>query len=158
MLYAASSAEAALGETLVHIDPRGVLRLDGAAEADGRVLSRLRVARALRLVRFCGLDLHRFPIRNRHLTECGKADYPATRAWAAAFRRLAPRAQGIAWVSRQDNTACSYVFWDDRVRPGDLAPVGRGIGLASRAGRARVDDVLERVGARAGRHRRRGKR
>lgn len=149
VLYAASSADAALGETLVHVDPRGVARPDGLAEAHERALSRLRVVRPLRVVRFCGLDLHRFPLRNRHLTECGKADYPGTRAWAAAFRRLAPRTQGIAWVSRQDNTACSYVFWEDRVRPGDLEPVGRALSLGSRAGRARVREVLERTGVAA---------
>lgn len=146
VLYAASSADAALGETLVHVDSRGALRPAPPAEARERALSRLRIARALDLVAFCGLDLHRFPIHNRELTESGKRDYPNTRAWALEFRRRARRAQGIAWISRQDNRSMSFVFWADRMRGSDLVPVGRAVPLDSRAGAALVRTVLRRMG------------
>lgn len=146
VLYAASRPEAALAEVLVHIDARGVLHPDGTAELPCRALSRLRVARTLRVVAFCGLDLHRFPVRHAQLAECGKSDYPRTRGWALAIRRRARRAQGMAWVSRQDNTALSFVFWHDRMEPGDLEPQGRPVPLAGRRGAAMVRDVLGRIG------------
>ena len=148
VLYAASSAEAALGETLVHVDPRGALRPDGVREAPHRAISRLRVHRPLHLVAFCGLDLHRFPLRHRDLAECGKQDYPVTRAWALAFRRRWREAQGIAWVSRQDNTSLSFVFWGDRLREDDLEPLGRAVALGSGRGAAMVRTVLARMGVR----------
>ena len=146
VLYAASQAEAALAEVLAHIDARGVLHADGTGEAGHRALSRLRVARTLRVVAFCGLDLHRFPLRHAHLAECGKSDYPRTREWALAIRRRARRAQGMAWVSRQDNTSLSFVFWGDRMNSGDLEPHGRATPLAGRRGAAMVRRVLHRLG------------
>lgn len=146
VLYAASRPEAALAEVLVHIDARGVLRADGTGDLPHRALSSLRVARTVRVVAFCGLDLHRFPLRHAQLAESGKSDYPRTRAWALAIRRRARRAQGMAWVSRQDNTSLSLVFWEDRMKPGDLEPQGRPTPLAGRRGAQMVGAVLRRLG------------
>ncbi|MFS2224655.1 RES domain-containing protein [Pantoea sp. B65] len=37
-----------------------------------------------------------------------KHQYPATREWAEAIHRQCPAAQGLAWISRQDDSARAF--------------------------------------------------
>ena len=151
VLYAASSPHAAIAESLVHIDPRGVIHPCHRDDAERKAISKLLVQRPLSLVAFHGLDVHRFPLKHRELAESGQRDYPATRAWAALFRDVAKTSQGIAWMSRQDNTSTSYVFWGDRIGgdhegAGAVEPQGRANPLYSGAGLRWLNEVLERMG------------
>lgn len=49
--------------------------------------------------------------------------YRITAAWAKAIRWGTPQAQGLAWMSRQDNTARAVMLWGDRVPAGVLQAV-----------------------------------
>ena len=148
VLYAASSPHAAIAESLVHIDPRGVLHPCTRADAEKKAISKLLLRKPLRIVAFHGLDVHRFPLKHRDLAESGQRDYPATRAGAALFRSVDRRAQGLGWISRQDNTACSFVFFGDRAGEDAVEPQGRAFPLYSGAGQRWVGEVLERMGTR----------
>lgn len=146
VLYAASSPQAAIAESLVHIDPRGVMHPCRRDEAERKAISKLLVQRPLAVVAFHGLDVHRFPLKHRELAECGQRDYPATRAWAVLFRERAKASQGLAWISRQDNTSLSYALWGDRVGEESVEPQGRSNPLYSGSGLRWVNEVLERMG------------
>ncbi|WP_434575633.1 RES domain-containing protein [Pseudomonas sp. Z3-6] len=69
---------------------------------------------------------HRAPgITRKQLIDTEKEHYPATRKWAEAIHRQCPDAQGLSWISRQDDSARAIVLFGDRIPEGALHPRGR---------------------------------
>ena len=50
--------------------------------------------------------------------------YPNTRNWAEAIHAACPHAEGLCWVSRQDDRALAIALFGDRVAAANLSPVG----------------------------------
>lgn len=65
--------------------------------------------------------------------------YEVTAAWAKAIRWGTPRAQGLVWMSRQDDTARALMLWGDRVDSGVLQPVGTAEPIDTGPGLRRVE-------------------
>jgi hypothetical protein len=47
---------------------------------------------------------------------CDTSQYGSTQQWAAWLRSAYPDAAGFRWMSRQHNSSCCYVFFDDACR------------------------------------------
>ena len=48
------------------------------------------------------------------LVQSPSSDYPLTRRWGHAIRRIAPWCQGLVWRSRKEPKSLAYVFFSDR--------------------------------------------
>lgn len=120
-LYGGETFQGALMETVFHDVPH----LPGFKSYDKRNLDQERISiispvRDLVLVNLSGKALRKLGIPRSKLLESGPAKYPSTRLWAEALHRQCPEADGLCWVSRQDDEAHALVLFGDRVRRGDL--------------------------------------
>ena len=117
-LYAASTFEAAAMETVFHDIPlaAGLKTLD-TAHLQGLAWSMIAPRRALRLVDLSSTALRRLGTERRALIDTPKSDYPRTRRWAEAVHRSVPAADGLWWISRQDDRAEAAMLYGDRVQP-----------------------------------------
>jgi hypothetical protein len=76
-----------------------------------------------------------------------KDQYPATRKWAEAIHHQCPQAQGLSWVSRQDDSARAVVLFGDRIPDGTLRPAGNSRSLLDDGDTYdAVLDLADRVG------------
>lgn len=140
--YLAADEETALAEGLL----RGVSALAGGtwprrlyrAEIEGLAMACLRVERPIRVARLHGLGLTRLGVLREHVVDCEEADYPYTAAWAQALWGARRRPAGIAWTSRQNDSARAYILWAPRVSAGGLALEGPEIALDHEPGLDRV--------------------
>ena len=81
------------------------------------------------------------------LIDTEKDQYPATRQWAAAIHRQCPQAQGLSWVSRQDDSARAVVLFGDRIPRGALRPEADSRSLLEDVGAYdAVLELAERIG------------
>jgi hypothetical protein len=71
--------------------------------------------------------------------------YDVTAAWAKAIRWGTPRAQGLVWMSRQDDTARALMLWRDRVGSRILQPLGTPEPIDTGPGLRRVEAFAARV-------------
>ncbi|WP_189349642.1 RES family NAD+ phosphorylase [Zhihengliuella salsuginis] len=134
VLYAASTPEAAVCETILHDLPPEEAKLYPSA-FNGRVLSRLHPARGLRLASLTSEGLRRLRTRASDVTNTSPREYGATVKWAeAAF--LAGY-DGLAWVSDKHNESYAYVFFG---RPGQGAAFIQDPGFARAFGVNPADD------------------
>lgn len=90
----------------------------------GSTYSLLRVTQDLQLIDLSSKALRTLNIRRNELIDTERDQYPATRKWAEAFHAHAPHAQGITWISRQDDTAEVVVLFGDRVEASALSLTG----------------------------------
>lgn len=141
-LYAATTVAGVLSESVFHDVPysgRGkrilVSRLTGLA------LSTLIVDRPLRLAHLAGLGLRRISVRRRDLIESGLGSYSRTAEWALALHAAPMALSGLAWVSRQDDTARAILLFGDRVPAGSLRAASAPVPLDHGVGLALVDDA-----------------
>ena len=124
-LYAGTTLDCALLETVFHDVPytAGFKSID-KARLTGQVHSTLETHSDLNLVDLTTVALRKLGVSRKQLIETEKDQYPQTRPWAEALHRACPDAQGLMWVSRQDDTARAYVLFDDRIPPGALKQKG----------------------------------
>ena len=120
-LYAGSNFDCAAMETVFHDVPfvPGLKTLD-ASHLTALVQSVLTPRRALRLVDLSSTALRRLGTERRLLIDTSKADYPRTRRWAQALHQAAPDADGLGWVSRQDDRSEAIVLFGDRIEAAAL--------------------------------------
>lgn len=120
-LYAGTTLPCALMETVFHDVPHtaGFKSFDKAKLA-GQVHSTVRVEADLQLVDLSSVALRKLGVTRKQLIDTEKDQYPATRKWAVALHRQCPQAQGLSWVSRQDDSARAVVLFGDRVAEGAL--------------------------------------
>lgn len=123
-LYAATTIEVALMETALRDAPipsRGyILRERDVAplRATGVELeSRLLV------IDFRAVALRKLGLTRAEVIDSGPDAYPQTRALAAWAHRCAPAAQGILWMSRQDDRDEALILFGDRIAEGALRAI-----------------------------------
>lgn len=115
-LYAGESHVTAIAEGLlrdVAADDRGYRFLPKRVWS-GRRVSCIETVAELQLVSLrSGQDLGAIGA-DTWLTTSDPDDYPQTRAWAHWLRNECPSAAGLAWLSKREPGATSYVFFGDR--------------------------------------------
>lgn len=120
-LYAASSFEAAAMETVFHdVSLVAGLKTLDTTHLQGLAWSMVAPKRPLRLVDLSSTALRRLGTKRRALIDTPKSDYPRTRRWAEAVHSEVPAADGLWWVSRQDDRAEAIMLYGDRVQPDTL--------------------------------------
>ncbi|MEX5305752.1 RES family NAD+ phosphorylase [Kocuria sp. CPCC 205258] len=145
VLYAAATREAALAETLLRDrvvgDRRPLLRSTYA----NAVLAGVSPVRDLQVAQLYGLGLTQLGVQATELTDTPIDNYPRTRLWAEAAHRLG--LDGIAWMSKRDNSTQSYMLFGDRVAGTDLEVVlGSGLLFATGPGYDWLVDVCRPLG------------
>lgn len=148
-LYAGATLACALMETVFHDVPHvpGFRSLD-RARFIRQVHSTLTLHQPLQLVDLASIPLRRLGISRRQLIDTEKDTYPATRRWAEAIHTQCPSAQGLSWISRQDDSARALVLFGDRIEAGALVQSGASSPLLDEAGTCcdAVLDLAERLG------------
>ena len=121
-LYGGSTFDCAAMETVFHDIPHapGFKTFDKDKLSDKRA-SVVSPVRDLQLVDLSSKALRKLGISRLQLIDSDAADYPNTRPWAAALHAQCPKADGLVWVSRQDDEARAMILFGDRVDKGDLA-------------------------------------
>ena len=120
VLYTAASEEAAVAETLLRNIPMTGGHIPHG-DYENKVMAALEIQRPVRLASFLGTDLRALRVGPEQLTTTPGANYPQTRKWAQAAH--AAGFDGIAWMSRQDNSDRAYMFFGDRVLETDFGVV-----------------------------------
>lgn len=148
ILYGGTTMACALMETVFHDVPHtaGFKSFD-KNKLVGQVHSTVRIERELQLVDLSSVPLRKLGVTRKQLIDTEKDQYPATREWAKAIHGKCPQAQGLSWVSRQDDSARAVVLFGDRISDGALRPEGESHSLLDEAGAYdAVLDLAERIG------------
>jgi hypothetical protein len=121
VLYAASTREAAISETILRRQDRvgpGSSIMLSASQIAGRQIAQLGWNAPVEVLDFTGFGLNALaelmddaPPESLFLAD--RAGYPMTQAWGAWFRSACPGAAGFRWMSRQYNRSDCYVFFED---------------------------------------------
>lgn len=129
-LYGGTAFDCAAMETVFHDVPfvAGLKTFDKQKLA-GHVYSQVTPKRDLKLVDLSVTALKRLGIPRSHLIDTEKNEYPNTRKWGEAIHAACPHAEGLCWVSRQDDRALAIVIFGDRVAAANLSPVGTPLDL-----------------------------
>lgn len=146
----AMDAETALAEGLV----RGVSALrQGDArrrlyrlELDDLGIATLRVRRPLRVVRLHGAGLTLLAVLREHLIDTPESDHGYTASWAKALHGTRVRPHGLAWTSRQNDSARALMLWHPRLPDGALEVDGPVIALDREPGLELVRTVCADAG------------
>lgn len=117
VLYAASTEAAAVAETLLRNIPASGGHIS-YGDYQSKVMAALEIKREVRLASFLGTDLRALRVTPEQLTTTPGENYGQTRKWAEAAH--AAGFDGIAWMSRQDNSGRAYMFFGDRVMGTDF--------------------------------------
>lgn len=147
-LYAGTTLPCALMETVFHDVPHtaGFKSFDKAKLA-GQVRSTVRIEADLQLVDLSSVALRKLGVTRKQLIDTEKDQYPVTRKWAVALHRQCAQAQGLSWVSRQDDSARAVVLFGDRIADGALQVEGESHGLTDDASTYdAVLDLADRIG------------
>ena len=119
-IYAANKERGAIAEIVLHNVPSPSTGYIHDLEADYRNklhLSRVRTPE-LDLVNLTSTGLQAVGMAPSHLFDGEEDDYPRTRAWALWIWQNMPRAQGLHWMSKRDNTCEVIVLFGDRIPAG----------------------------------------
>jgi hypothetical protein len=124
-LYGGTTFDCAAMETVFHDVPiaAGFKTFDKQKLAD-HAYSQITPRRALNLIDLTGTALKKLGIQRSQLIDTEKDEYLNTRNWAEALHAACPNADGLCWVSRQDDRAFAIVIFGDRVAAADLTPAG----------------------------------
>ena len=115
-LYAASTLEAAIHETIFHDIPvRAKRRTVPRTFVQTRAHGQLEVLCDLRLVSLREPDLQQWRIRRSSLITTSPKLYPGTTRWASAIHHQFPNVHGLMWTSNQCDPDTAYMFFGDRV-------------------------------------------
>lgn len=146
-LYASSTIPGALSESVFHDVPyRGTAKRILISRLGSAVLSAVGVLNPLSVALMAGPGLRRIGVRRRDLIDGGPSTYKDTVRWAAALHDSPPEPDGLAWMSRQDDTARAYLLFGDRVGDKDLLALSIPIALAISPGL----DLVEQAASDAG--------
>lgn len=147
-LYGGTTRDCALMESVFHDVPHtaGFKSFD-KAKLVGQVHSTVQVAAPLQLVDLTSVPLRKLGITRKQLIDTEKDQYPGTRQWAEAIHKQCPLAQGLSWVSRQDDSARAVVLFGDRITNGTLLVQGTSSSLIEDSSTYdAVLDLAERIG------------
>lgn len=148
-MYLATSVQAALMETVLHDAPVPsagfILTLEPAK--DPRRISRLQSAVPLQLADLSTVGLRRLGILRSDVVDSDKTQYPVTRQLARWIYANCPDVQGLAWTSRQDDSAQAIVLFEPRLDGGTLAVLDQDAEFFSGPHHAALIDLVARLGA-----------
>jgi hypothetical protein len=148
-MYLATSVQAALMETVLHDAPVQsagfILTLEPAK--DPRRISRLQSAVPLQLADLSTVGLRRLGISRSDVVDSDKTHYPVTRQLATWIYANCPDVQGLAWTSRQDDSAQAIVLFEPRLDGGTLAVLDQDAEFFSGPHHAALIDLVARLGA-----------
>jgi len=147
-LYGGTTFECAAMETVFRDIPysRSLKTFDKSKLQD-RLASVISPTRDLQLINLANTALRKLGIPRNQLIDSDAADYPQTRPWAVALYEQFPQADGLVWVSRQDDQAHSLVIFGDRVKKSDLAEVAPPKDITGDPGiYAQLLDLAQRIG------------
>jgi len=124
-LYGGMTFDSAAMETVFHDVPfvAGFKTFDKNKLVD-QVYSQVTPKRNLSLADLSTTALRKLGVQRNELIDTEKDKYPGTRKWAEAIHAACPGAQGLSWISRQDDRAFAVMLFGDRVPPADLAATG----------------------------------
>jgi RES domain len=115
-LYGGTTFDCAAMETVFHDIPFAAgLKTFDKQKLVGHVYSHVTPKRDLKLVDLSVTALKRLGIQRSQLIDTEKDVYPNTRSWAEALHTACPQAEGLCWVSRQDDRALAIMIFGDRV-------------------------------------------
>lgn len=148
-MYLATSVQAALMETVLHDAPVPsagfILTLEPAK--DPRRISRLQSTAPLQLADLSTVGLRRLGISRSDVVDSDKTHYPVTRQLATWIYANCPDVQGLAWTSRQDDSAQAIVLFEPRLAGGTLAVLDQDAEFFSGPHHAALIDLVARLGA-----------
>lgn len=99
------------------------------------------------MVDLASVPLRKLGVTRKQLIDTEKDQYPATRKWAEAIHRQFPQAQGLTWISRQDDSARAFVLFGGRIHPVAIQPQGDSRSLLDDGNTYdAVLDLAERIG------------
>lgn len=117
-MYAGTTFDSSLMETVFHDVPHTAeLKTIEKSKFSNQQYSQLTVQHDLNLVDLSSVALRKLGLTRSQLIDTEKDRYPWTRKWAEAIHHQCPAAQGITWVSRQDDRARVFMFFGDRLPP-----------------------------------------
>lgn len=120
-LYAGSTFHCAAMETVFHDVPYAPgFKAVQQRRFAGNLHSHVLLGSDLQLVDLSSKALRLLGVPRSQLIDTDADHYPCTRQWAEAIHAFAPHAQGLRWVSRQDDEAVAIVLFGDRVAGNDL--------------------------------------
>ena len=124
-LYAGTTMECAMMETIFHDVPHtpGFKSFDKENLAK-QMHSRIELLHPLQVIDLASVALRKLGIMRNQLIDTEKDQYPATRLWAEALHKQFPEAQGLSWISRQDDSARAVMLFGDRIPEKFLQPQG----------------------------------
>lgn len=147
-IYAGSTTDCALMETVFHDVPhtQGLKVLD-KQKLSNQVHSQIELTQSLSLIDLCSIALRRIGLTRGQLVDTEKDAYPATRSWAARVHALCKHAQGLFWVSRQDDAGRAVMLFGDRLSKNSIRQVGHSYSLLDDdSSYEMVLDLAERIG------------
>jgi RES domain len=122
-LYGGTTFDCAAMETVFHDVPFAAgLKTFDKQKLIGQVYSQVTPRRDLNLVDLSTTALRKLGVQRNELIDTEKDKYPGTRKWAEAIHAACSDAEGLCWVSRQDDRAIAIVLFGDRVAATDLLP------------------------------------
>jgi len=124
-LYGGTTFDCAAMETVFHDVPfsAGLKTFDKWKLTD-QVYSQLTSKRDLNLADLSATALRKLGLQRNELIDTEKDKYPDARKWAEAIHAACSGAEGLFWVSRQDDRAFAIVLFGDRLAAADLLPSG----------------------------------
>lgn len=126
VLYACSTARAAIHETIFHdIPARVVKKRVRLATVHARDHSEIEAVRDLRLVELRTPTLSRWGVSRNDLISSSPACFRHTALWAKAVHRDVPDADGLVWTSNQCDPDDAFLIFGDRA--GETAFAIRGM-------------------------------
>jgi RES domain len=147
-LYGGTTMECALMETVFHDVPHtaGFKSFDKSKLGD-QVHSTVRIEQALQLVDLASVPLRKLGVTRKQLIDTEKDQYPVTREWAKAIYGKCPQAQGLSWISRQDDSARAVFLFGDRIPDSSLRLEGKSRSLLEDVNAYDVVlDLADRIG------------
>ena len=94
------------------------------AELTTRVLSRIDLARDIKIANLSGYGLRKLGLKRSQLLECESPRYVETARWAAAIYRSDESLDGMVWVSRQFDIARALLAYGGRLDEDDFVVSG----------------------------------
>lgn len=148
-MYAATTVQAALMETVLHDAPTPsagfILTLDPVAEQ--RRIAQLHTPGPLQLADLSTVGLRRMGLERSDVLDSDKPHYPMTRQLAAWIYAQCPDVHGLAWTSRQDDSAQAVVLFEPRLVAGALGVVYEDQEFTDGPHHAALIELLVRLGA-----------
>lgn len=147
-LYGGTSRDCAMMETVFHDVPHAAgFKSYDKKKLLGQVHSTVLLNAPLVLVDLASVSLRKLGVTRKQLIDTEKDQYPATRLWAAAIYQQCPQAQGLCWVSRQDDSARAVMLFGNRIVKSALKAQGPSHSLSEDpASYDAVLDLAERIG------------